>query len=129
MSAFQILDASGEAISMGALDREVCELWEVPVDPKYYAKPYPREHYPVGWKGEWDYSGQPNWYDTIGWMIASENKSFQDILDYYADVMKEFIGRQDENGVTITLEYIYPKQTLLLNTWINKGYQPKQIIE
>lgn len=62
-------------------------------------------------------------------MIASEGKSLQDILDYYTDIMKEYIGQKDENGVTITLEYIYPYHTKLLNSWINKGYMAKQIIQ
>lgn len=66
-------------------------------------------------------------YDTIGWMI-SEGKSFQGILNYYRDeVFNDFIGAVDEDGTKITLEYIIPKKTLLLKTWIEKGYQPKQI--
>lgn len=126
MNAFQILDAAGNPISINALDKEVCDIVGVEPDKKWYCKLGKREDY----KSEWDYiSRASNWYDTIGWMIASENKSFHDILAYYADGMKDFIGKIDENGVVITLEYIYPYHTKVLNAWIEKGYTAKQVIE
>lgn len=129
MAAFQILDKENNAIGILELDKEVCELWGVPVHPKRYAMENPREYYPEGIKGEFDFYSQSNWYDTIGWMIASENKSFEDIIEYYRETFKKFIGKKDEEGNLITLEYIIPKRMLLLNTWIGKGYQPKQIAD
>lgn len=130
MNAFQILDKEGNAIPIGTLDREVCKIIGVDVDPKHYCKLGRRDDYPEGFKGEFDYqSNTYNWYDTIGWMIADANLTLQDILQYYADNMKDYIGKQDENGNTITLETIYPYHTKVLNTWISKGYTTKQIKE
>jgi len=125
MNAFQILDKDNNPISIGELDRQVCELTGNEIDKKHYCRlGNIKDH-----KSEMKYVfNTSNWYDTIGWMIASENKSFQDILDYYADVMKEYIGKVNEDGTIITLEYIYPYHTLVLNTWINKGYKAKQVI-
>ena len=129
MNAFQILDKNNLPVSITTLDKEVCELVGNEVDEKYYCRLGKRSDYPDTHKGKMSYlSNTSNWYDTIGRMIASEGKSFQDILDYYADIMKEYIGKQDENGNIITLEYIYPYHTKVLNTWINKGYTTKQII-
>jgi hypothetical protein len=125
MNAFQILNKEDQAISINELDQEVCELVGVSQDKKYYCRLGKREEF----KSELDYLWKTsNWYDTIGWMIASEGKSFQDILDYYTDTMKEFIGQKDENDTVITLEYIYPYHTKLLTNWINKGYIAKQVI-
>lgn len=125
MNAFQILNNENTPIPINKLDEEVCLIVGVEPHPKRYCLLGKREDY----KSNWDYiSSCSNWYDTIGWMIASEGKSLQDILDYYTDTMKEYIGQKDENGNIITLEYIYPYHTKVLNTWINKGYIAKQII-
>ena len=125
MNAFQILDKDNNPISINTLDLEVCNITGNEQDSKWYC--------PLGNRKDYDSERKflryaNNWYDTIGWMIAANNKSFQDILDYYADTMKEFIGQPDEDGSIITLEVIYPYHTKLLNSWIEKGYQPKQII-
>lgn len=126
MNAFQIIDKDNNPIPINVLDKEVCEIVGVEPDPKWYCKLSKREDY----NSTWDYlTNTSNWYDTIGWMIADEDKSFQDILDYYADIMKEFIGQEDEDGTIITLEVIYPYHTKVLYSWINKGYQAKQIIQ
>lgn len=130
MSAFQILDKNNNAIPINKLDKEVCELVGNEQDNKYYCTLGKREDYPDGFKGKWEFhSRTTNWYDSIGWMIASEGKSLQDIIDYYTNVMKDFIGKKDENGVIITLESIYPYHTKVLNSWINKGYTTKQLID
>lgn len=126
MNGFQILNAENAPIPINKLDEEVCEIVGVEPNKKNYCLLGKREDF----KSDLDYISRcSNWYDTIGWMIASEGKSFQDVLDYYADIMKEFIGKKDEDGTIITLEYIYPYQTKLLNTWIAKGYTAKQVIE
>lgn len=130
MNAFQILDKDNNAIKINDLDREVCELTGNEVDPKEYCRLGNRKDFPEGHKGNIDFIFNTyNWYDTIGWMIASEGKSLQDIIEYYKDVMKEFLGKVDENGEVITIEYIYPYHMKVLNSWINKGYTAKQIIE
>lgn len=126
MKSFQILDKENNPISINELDKEVCELTDNEQDKKWYCPLGNKKDH----KSKIDFIRKcSNWYDTIGWMIASENKSFQDILDYYIEIMKEFIGKKDEDGTIITLEVIYPYHTKVLNTWINKGYKAKQIIE
>jgi hypothetical protein len=124
MNSFQILDKDNNAISINELDKEVCEIVGNEVDEECYCVLGRREDY----ESTWDFiSKASNWYDTIGRMIA-EGKSFQDILSYYADTMKKFIGKTEEDGTVITLEIIYPYHTKLLNSWINKGYTAKQIL-
>jgi hypothetical protein len=126
MNAFQILDNNNNPISINQLDKEVCEMVGNEIHSKNYCLLGKREDY----KSNWDYiSSCSNWYDTIGWLIADTGKSLQDILVYYADIMKDFIGEVDENGNIITLEVIYPYHTKVLNTWVKKGYQAKQIIQ
>lgn len=53
--------------------------------------------------------------------------TFERILEELAAPMKDFIGKTDENGVEITLEYIYPKKCQLIKYWTEKGYQPKSV--
>lgn len=113
MNAFQILDKDGIAIPLSILDKEVCDLKGIEPDPKWYC--------------DLEASAMSSWYDTIGWLIASENKSFEDIIEYFTEPMRKYIGQVD-NGKVITLETIYPIRIKLLNMWIEKGYTPKQII-
>ncbi len=125
MNGFQILDKENNPIGINALDKEVCDMVGNEVDKKQYCRLGRREDF----EKELDYVFKTsNWYDTIGWMIASENKSFQDIIDYYTEIMKEFIGKKDDDGSIITIETIYPYHMKVLNTWIEKGYKTKQII-
>lgn len=130
MNAFQILDKNNNPVSIKKLDQQVCELTGNEVDPKWYCRLGNRKDFPQTFEGEIEFLIKTyNWYDTIGWLIASENKSFQDIIDYYKDSIKEFLGKKDENGEIITIEYIYPYHMKVLNYWIDKGYTTKQIIE
>lgn len=124
MKAFQILNKEGIAISINKLDEEVCAIVGVEVHPKDYCKLGKREEY----KTNFDYICVSNWFDTIGWDIA-QGLSFQDILDKWSDVMKEFIGQTDEQGNIITLETCIPYQYKVLNSWIEKGYQPISVDE
>lgn len=124
MNAFQILDKENQPIEINELDKQVCELVGNEQDKKYYCLLGKREDY----ESDWAYiSNTSNWYDTIGWMIA-EGKSFQDIIEYYKDIMKEYIGKTDKDGTIITIEYIYPYHIKVLNHWIDSGYTAKQII-
>jgi len=124
---FQIRDTKGEAIAINTLDKEIAVLWGVECRPKRYAVRNNRDFYPEGIKGDFDFASQSNWFDTIGYMIHAEGKSIQDLIDYYTDVMKEYLGKTDEDGSIITIEIIYPKIMLLLNTWLNKGYTSHQV--
>lgn len=67
--AFQILNASGEAIAINTLDEEVCQLWNCEVQAKSYAVPCKREAFDPGFKGDMDYWKQTNWFDSVGFAI------------------------------------------------------------
>lgn len=124
-NGFQILDKDGNPISINNLDKEVCEIVGNEQDKKYYCTLGRREDY----KDEFDYiTKTTNWYDSIGWMIAFEGKTFQQIIEYYTNAMKEFIGKEDSTGQMITIEMIYPYHMKVLNNWIDKGYATKQVI-
>jgi len=130
MNAFQILDREGNPISMGDLDREVCLLTGNEPDKKWYCRLGNEKDYPQTQKGHIEYIfGTTNWYDSIGWMIAFENKSFEDIIQHYTDLMQKFIGEIDEDGEIITIEKIYPYHMAVLVSWIEKGYKAKQIVQ
>jgi len=125
MNVFKILNKTGEALTIAELDAEVCKIVGVEIHPKYYCKLGKREEY----KSNWDYvCHAQSWYDSIGWMIASDGKTFEGIIEYYTDLMKEFIGQLDDDGVTIiTIDVIYPYHMKVLRSWIEKGYQPISI--
>ena len=127
MNSFQILSPDNEPIPINVLDKEVCATLGIEVDNKKYCKLGKREDYPKGIKGEQKYLYNcPNWYDTIGRMIA-EGYSLQGIIDYYTEIMKEYIGQKYEDGTIITIDSIYPHHIKLLKSWISKGYVAKQI--
>ena len=123
MNAFQIWNKENISIPINKLDEEICELLEIPVDKKHYCMLGKREEY----KSDFDYfSHCPNWFDVLGWLI-SEGKTFEDIIEYYKEVFKDFIGEKDETGQVLTLEIIIPYKMKVLKYWIEQGYQPKQI--
>ena len=129
MNKFQILNKNGEPIAINALDAEVCEIIGNDIHPKHYCVLGKRSDFPKGTRGGFEFLSQTsNWHDTFGWMIAEENKSFQDMIDYYTNVIKEWIGKVDEDGTVITVDLIYPYHMKVLRTWIAKGYTPKQIL-
>lgn len=123
-TGFQILDKGGTPILINELDREICELLNKEYDDKYYCGlAFQRE-------GERDLDfafRDRNWFDTIGFLIASENKSFEEIKEVFSKPMEEFLGKVDEKGNVITIESIYPGEMAVLNNWIAKGYTPKQV--
>lgn len=53
---FQILDSNKNALTLGELDKIVCEFWGVELDSKNYAKP--KNNY-------------PDWFNMVGCSIAS----------------------------------------------------------
>lgn len=131
MNAFQILDSKGQAIPINILDQEVCELQGKTPDPKWYCGFKNPKDYPNG-ENDAKYildEMTSNWYDTLGWMIADKGYSFEDLINYYKDLMKEYLGQELEDGTVVTIEYIYPERMKLLNHWIKKGYKAKQIIQ
>lgn len=129
MRKFQVLDSSGNPIKINELDLEVCQIQNKKQDPKWYCGFADPNDYEEGCQDAAWISAEmtSNWFDTIGRMIADQQKSFQDIIDYYASVMEEFIGQPDETGKIITLEDCYPYRITLLKNWIKKGYIAKSL--
>lgn len=121
---FEIHDKDGKAININDLDREVCEIVGNEYDNKHYCLLGRREDHDSDFHF---FSRTYNWFDTIGWMIASEGKTFEQIIEYYTEPMKEFLGQVAEDGTIVTIDYIYPYHMKLLRTWIAKGYQPKSV--
>ena len=129
MRKFQILDREGTPIKLEELDSQVCNLQGKTRDPKYYCGFADPKEYPDGKENaRWIADEMTsNWYDTIGWLIAERQKSLPEIIDHYAEVMSDFIGKTDESGKKITLEDCYPYRITLLKDWINKGYVAKSL--
>lgn len=121
---FKILDADGKAISIADLDKEVSEITGNPQEARRYTDLTIRKPDETNWQY---ISRSANWYDTIGWMIASENKSFEDIIEYYTEPMRKYLGKPYEDGTICTIESIYPGHMAVLNTWISKGYKPVRV--
>lgn len=129
MNSYQILNKDGKPIAINVLDAEVCALLNVDVQVKHYCRLGKREDYPEGRKGDFQYfSRTSNWHDTLGWLIAAENKSLEDIIEYYTNILKEWIGKEDESGGIISVDLIYPYHMKVLRSWIAKGYTTKQIV-
>ena len=80
MNAFRILNANGEALTMGELDAEAAAFWGKEVDPKYYANPFPDKVADEGAslsekiriQSENARNNGSNWFDIIGWNIANQ---------------------------------------------------------
>lgn len=67
---FQLLDSnSGKAVNLNEIDKEVCELLDVPVDEKKYG-------------GVPSHKNSFNWFDTIGFQL-SQGKTFEEIDIHY----------------------------------------------
>ena len=80
MNAFRILNANGEALTMGELDAEAAAFWGKEVNPKNYANPFPEQEVS---ENASDYekirvqstnalNNALNWYDVIGLNIANQ---------------------------------------------------------
>lgn len=128
MNSFQILDAKGNALTMGVLDAEVAAFWGQKIQKTTYAHPK---------------NALYNWYDTIGWAIAYQNSddysvnTWESVVHYlFVNTMGEFIVDcknckfEDFDTVKQNLENIqelYTPMLELIKYWKNKGYTPKQI--
>lgn len=126
LPAFQILDKNNNPIAINQLDEEICKLLNIDITPKKYAVFRSRDEFSDDLRGQIEYDTQTNWYDSLGWMIAT-GKNFQDIIEEYNNVFKDFLNKKDENGNVLTLEVIIPGKMKVLNYWINSGYTPKSI--
>tara|TARA_R100000951_G_scaffold114878_1_gene121171 strand:+ start:2100 stop:2471 length:372 start_codon:yes stop_codon:yes gene_type:complete len=118
---FQILNKEGNAQVINDLDKQICELWQVPVNKKSYAMPNPRSYYKEGIKGQMNYLRQTNWFDGIGYTIHSKqceswNEVKSELHKLYSDILLKH---------HMTLKQLIPKTMLLISYWEMLGYTPR----
>lgn len=146
MNAFQILDKENDPISLTQLDKEAAEFWNKTVDPKWYANPSP--------EGTDVFKQCSNWFDVIGYTIANKGNYTSGWHNVVNDLIAEALGQKFidfenkdtvkvaefeksgettislpnsvETSIYFCLEY-YKPYIQLINHWMSKGYQPKQI--
>ena len=121
--SFQIIDNTGDPIAIDVLDREVCELWGVEYDIKWYAKPNPRSHYEESFKGAYEHAAQNNWFDSIGYAIHSKK------LNTWEEVINHFYGMYGKiiEEYKVKLSDLIPKEIKLIEHWVSKNYKPRYI--
>jgi hypothetical protein len=136
MPQFQIHNSLGESIPINKLDEQAAAFWDKPVHPKRYATPYKPE------PGEDTKSVQSivnsqrgNWFDTIGWNIASPKVEYTDGWDNVKESMFSvcMIGDAkhlftDHMNAVIGGARLYLKPYFdLIDHWESMGYKPVQI--
>jgi hypothetical protein len=101
------MDSNNNPISLNELDNQAASFWNVPVDSKTYAKPFPHEE-----------GRSLSWFNSIGHHIA------------YAEV------KGNQNWDNVALEMLDDDETLeshnsytayyinLINYWKSLGYTP-----
>lgn len=117
---FQILDASGKAISINLLDEEAAKFWGKEVKAKEYAYPQPEFTNPDNLTGldlvkakfryqAWEIH---NWFDIIGWAIAKQGGNWDEVRKY-------FDGCSTEGAFKPYFD--------LIAYWESKGYTPVKV--
>lgn len=157
MSAFQIHDKDGNAISIKDLDQEACEFWKVEKQEKWYASP--KNMKSDGTEEKSVMKQRINWYDFIGHNIARFDLKFTELRwdTVVEQMIASYLGRQffkkqedgsiklqqfttKDGGKTFSMEedleitlYClldhYKDYVDLMNHWNSKGYKPVQIKE
>ncbi len=123
MNSFQILDKEGIAININDLDREAAEFWGKPVYSPYGSNWFDLIGYNIANQGNY----------TSGWdnvVVSMQNANLQALLINTKN--KEKIEIIDNESIMDRIENIkayYQPFIDLINYWISKGYQPKQIKE
>ena len=135
MNEFQILDTNGEPISMNILDHQACTVWghQEPHE-KAYVSPKPRSAFDEeGVKGDFEYMRQTNWFDAIGWAIATQGN----YTTGWDNVKCKLMAIQIEGNVLKPIEdqivsLVFANKYLapyfeLISIWQMAGFTPKQI--
>lgn len=139
---FQIKNAEGEALTMGALDKEAADFWGVEVHPKYYASP----------------NQGLNWFDTIGYAIT-DSDNYRTSYTNFGDPYKEIAWVEVANRMTLCnvsdllvkgkrvdgkykMQVVTPEEVVktakllsemfkpffdLMKYWEDKGYTPHRV--
>ncbi len=107
---FQILDAEGNPLSMGELNKEATEFFGVQYNEKQYAKPSPRS---------------TDWYNMIGYIIANYrykgNLVWSDLVGQILCIAAFATDSFDELHNCIIA---YKPHIELCYHWKSKGYTP-----
>lgn len=114
--SFQILDSQKQPIIINELDKEAAEFWQIPVDPRMYAK---------------------DWFDIIGYRIHNPidprytsgwNNVKHNMLLVSVGGLYEHIGNPE--AMTKAMEGIHKflkPYFDLIDHWAAKGYTPLKI--
>jgi hypothetical protein len=139
---FQILDASGEAVTVRELDEQAARLWGKPVHDRQYANPSAPFAPEDGLEGvelaraRWRHVQQEyqNWFDCIGFAIANNDVKFYGewetvkvmIWRVQADAL--ILGEASEVQESALGSYFYLEPYMkLIDHWKSLGYKPKKI--
>lgn len=136
MKGLKVLDKDGNALGINRVDREICELFGNEVDAKWYSVMVNKKEYiekyieekkiedPTREKFSTGYAVAtlPNWFDTIGYMCSNGGKTLDDVVEYYKETMKDYLGKPLDTGEIITLEMIYPGHLKVINYFKEQGY-------
>lgn len=106
---FQILNAKGNPLSMGELDKEAAEFFGVSYNEKRYASPP---------------STFVNWHDIIGYNIASSEKGMLQWNDIIGRILKVCtISTSTIEHLEWSIKVFRPYISLCYH-WKSKGYVP-----
>lgn len=134
MKGLRVLDKDGKALSIKQIDAEICELIGNEVDSKWYSVMVNRKEFRKNYieknniksselfDAEIAEARLPNWFDTIGYMCSNENKTLDEVVEFYRKGMEKFLGKPLKNGEIVTLEMIYPGELKVINYFKEQGY-------
>ena len=113
MNSFKIL-YNGKALTLEEIDQEIAKLWNVELSDVNYAKPIPRSRFESGFEGEMNYHMIPNWFDTLGFSIATEGTYFA-----LRERVTDFFGNK---GVDL-FDQMEDKYNAVIDLWEEKDYK------
>lgn len=125
---FQILDNENNPVTLEEIDRIACNVWKKEYSSKMYATPS---------------KGRQNWYDCIGFAIATQTNWFSHGVNTWATVLHEIFMsvsissiKEDKNGELkieqnnedwkSSYNYTEPYKNLI-NEFIKRGFKPQKV--
>lgn len=110
---FQIRKKNFDLLTMGELDREAAEFFQVPVDDKFYAAPAPGL----------------DWFNWIGYAIArlpagEEPKEWSEVIGSMVGFIS--IGEKSADDILKQINSLKPLIALCIH-WQQLGYKPYSV--
>lgn len=97
-NCFQLFEKDSdqkEAISLNRIDEEICQILKVPVHPKKYGGGY--------------IEGGFNWFDTIGYMIATDSEMFLSSEKLRKHYLESEMWEEEKETIKKILDYLESK--------------------